>query len=66
MFLRNAWYAVAWDQTIKHAPFGCTICGEAMVVYRQTRGALAAFEDCCPHRLLPLSKGLLAAVEYRS
>jgi vanillate O-demethylase monooxygenase subunit len=59
MFLRNFWYAAAWDFEIKHAPFGRTICGEPIVLYRQTNGSLSAFEDCCPHRLLPLSKGYL-------
>lgn len=59
MFLRNHWYAAAWDGQIKHAPFGRTICGEPIVFFRQTNGSLTAFEDCCPHRLLPLSKGYL-------
>jgi vanillate O-demethylase monooxygenase subunit len=59
MFLPDFWYAAAWDHEIKHAPFGRTICGEPIVFYRQTNGALSAFEDCCPHRLLPLSKGYL-------
>jgi phenylpropionate dioxygenase-like ring-hydroxylating dioxygenase large terminal subunit len=47
MFLRNYWYAAAWDGEIKHVPFGRTICGEPIVFYRQTNGALSAFEDCC-------------------
>src|ERR1019366_1951950 len=59
MFLRNYWYAVAWDHEIKRTPFGRIVCGEPIVLYRQTSGALSAFEDCCPHRLLPLSKGFL-------
>jgi len=59
MFLENYWYAVAWDHEITRAPFGRTVCGEPLVLYRQTSGALTAFEDCCPHRLLPLSKGFL-------
>jgi vanillate O-demethylase monooxygenase subunit len=59
MFLRNHWYAVAWDHEIKRSPLGRTVCGEPIVLYRQTSGALSAFEDCCPHRLLPLSKGFL-------
>jgi vanillate O-demethylase monooxygenase subunit len=59
MFLKNCWYAAAWDHEIKRAPFGRTVCGEPIVLYRQTNGALCAFEDCCPHRLLPLSKGSL-------
>jgi vanillate O-demethylase monooxygenase subunit len=59
MFLQDYWYAVAWDHEIKRTPFGRIVCGEPIVLYRQTSGALSAFEDCCPHRLLPLSKGLL-------
>ena len=59
MFLRNHWYAVAWDHEIKRAPFARTVCGENVVLYRHTDGFLSAFEDCCPHRLLPLSKGFL-------
>ena len=59
MFLGDFWYAGAWDHEIKHAPFARTICGEAIVFYRQTSGALCAFEDSCPHRLLPLSMGYL-------
>jgi vanillate O-demethylase monooxygenase subunit len=57
MFLRDHWYAVAWDHDIKHAAFARTVCGEPIVFYRQTTGGLCAFEDCCPHRLLPLSLG---------
>lgn len=59
MFLRNHWYAVAWDHEIKRAPFARAVCGEPVVLYRHTDGTLSAFEDCCPHRLLPLSKGFL-------
>jgi len=59
MFLRNYWYAVAWDHEIKRAPFARVVCEEPLVLYRQTNGTLSAFEDCCPHRLLPLSKGFL-------
>src|ERR1700683_4693492 len=59
MFLLNYWYGVAWDHEIKRAPFGRVVCGEPIWVYPQTSGELCAFEDCCPHRLLPLSKGFL-------
>jgi phenylpropionate dioxygenase-like ring-hydroxylating dioxygenase large terminal subunit len=33
MFLRDHWYAVAWDHDIKHTPFARSICGEAIVVF---------------------------------
>ncbi|PLX35923.1 MAG: Rieske (2Fe-2S) protein [Hyphomicrobiales bacterium] len=57
MFIQNRWYAVAWDHEIKHAPFGRMICGEKIVFYRKPDRSVVALEDCCPHRLLPLSKG---------
>jgi phenylpropionate dioxygenase-like ring-hydroxylating dioxygenase large terminal subunit len=50
MFLRDSWYAAAWDHEIKHAPFSRVICDEPIVFYRQTNGALSAFEDCGPLR----------------
>jgi len=56
MFLHNYWYDVAWNGEVEHTPFARTVCGEPIVLYRHTRGALAAFEDCC-HRLLPLYHG---------
>jgi vanillate monooxygenase len=59
MFLQNHWYAVAWDHEIKRMPFARTVCGESLVLYRHTNGGLSAFEDSCPHRLLPLSNGFL-------
>ena len=30
MFLRNYWYAIAWDHEIKRSPFGRTVCGESI------------------------------------
>jgi len=59
MFLQNQWYAVAWDHEIGNQPFARTICGEPIVFYRRADRSLAALEDCCSHRLLPLSKGFV-------
>lgn len=56
---RNAWYAAAWDHEIKRSLFPRTICGQALVLYRQPDDRLVALEDACWHRLLPLSKGHL-------
>ena len=58
-FPMNAWYAAAWDVDIKHELFPRTICGKHVVMYRKADGAVAALEDACWHRLLPLSKGRL-------
>ena len=58
-FPMNAWYAAAWDVDIKHELFPRTICGKHVVMYRKADGSIAALEDACWHRLLPLSKGRL-------
>jgi phenylpropionate dioxygenase-like ring-hydroxylating dioxygenase large terminal subunit len=57
MFLTNYWYVIAWDYEVKQQPFARTVCGEAIVLYRRPDRGLVALEDCCPHRMLPLSKG---------
>jgi vanillate monooxygenase len=57
MFLKNYWYVAASDQEVKEKPLGRIILGEPIVFFRSQDGALAAFEDRCPHRRLPLSMG---------
>jgi phenylpropionate dioxygenase-like ring-hydroxylating dioxygenase large terminal subunit len=59
-FPLNAWYAAAYDVEIKAALLSRTICGEKIVMFRRLDGSVAALEDACWHRLLPLSKGTLA------
>lgn len=59
----NAWYSAAWDHEIKHALTKRTICGKDVVLYRRTDGQVAALEDACWHRLLPLSLGHLRGDE---
>jgi vanillate O-demethylase monooxygenase subunit len=59
MFPKNFWYVAGWDHEIKSQPFARTICGEDIVFYRKADRSLVALEDCCPHRLLPLSKGFV-------
>lgn len=58
-FPLNAWYAAAWDFEIEHALFSRTICDQKLVLYRTKHGQVAAMEDACWHRLLPLSMGRL-------
>jgi phenylpropionate dioxygenase-like ring-hydroxylating dioxygenase large terminal subunit len=57
MFIRNAWYVAAWASEIGARPFARTILGEPVVIFRRASGALAAVEDRCCHRGLPLSLG---------
>ena len=58
-FPLNAWYAAAWSHEIGRELSARTICGKNVVLYRRTDGEVAALEDACWHRLLPLSLGHL-------
>jgi vanillate O-demethylase monooxygenase subunit len=59
-FILNAWYVCAWPQEItEDAILARTICDEAMVFYRAADGRVAALEDRCCHRQMPLSLGWL-------
>ena len=55
----NAWYAAAYDVEIKRSLLARTVCNQALVLYRKLDGSVAALEDACWHRLLPLSMGRL-------
>src|SRR5687768_13867493 len=58
MFVRNSWYAAASSEEIGHRePFARTIIGEPLVFFRARDGHIAAFDDRCPHRRMPLSLG---------
>ncbi|MEQ8346831.1 MAG: aromatic ring-hydroxylating dioxygenase subunit alpha [Sneathiellaceae bacterium] len=57
-FLRNAWYPLCWsDEVAGVALKPCMILGERVVLYRKGDGGIAALEDICPHKFLPLSMG---------
>jgi len=55
----NAWYPAAWSHEIGRELFARKICGADIVLYRRSDGEVAALEDACWHRLLPLSLGRL-------
>lgn len=59
MFPLNSWYVAGWDHEIGRKLTAKTICGIKVVLYRKTDGTVAALEDACWHRLLPLSLGKL-------
>jgi phenylpropionate dioxygenase-like ring-hydroxylating dioxygenase large terminal subunit len=59
MFLKNAWYAAAWDNEVGRQLTPMKILGEPIVLYRTADGRPVALEDACPHRKLPLSMGRL-------
>ena len=59
-FPLNAWYIAAWSHEVgKREPLARTVCSNKMVLWRKADGSLAALEDACWHRLLPLSMGWL-------
>jgi vanillate O-demethylase monooxygenase subunit len=63
--LRNRWYVAAWDSEVGRQPLGRTLCGEPVVLYRKLDGAVVALRDACPHRLLPLSAGMVEGDNIR-
>jgi vanillate O-demethylase monooxygenase subunit len=62
-FPLNAWYPTAWSHEIKHELSARTVCDHDVVLYRREDGQVAALEDACWHRLLPLSLGHLRGDE---
>ena len=65
-FLKNVWYAAAHAHELDFgdsgdqpggAMFSRTICNEPVVMFRTAAGEIAALEDRCPHRFVPLSMG---------
>lgn len=59
MYLRNCWYVAGWSKDIGPKLTAARLLGESIVLYRTSSGEVAALEDACPHRKLPLSKGQL-------
>lgn len=58
MFIRNAWYAAGWSAEIEPGKLlSRTLLGDRVVFYRKGDGALAALQDRCPHRFVPLHVG---------
>lgn len=57
MFIKEAWYVAAWAADIGPQPVARTLLGEPLVLFRCLDGTLAALEDRCCHRGLPLSLG---------
>lgn len=57
MFLKNYWYGAALSEDVGVTPFPRMICGEPIVFFRGREGLVSALEDCCCHRLAPLSLG---------
>jgi phenylpropionate dioxygenase-like ring-hydroxylating dioxygenase large terminal subunit len=57
MFLKNAWYVAELSSALGSDLRPVRLLGESLVLYRLSIGGVAALEDACPHRKLPLSMG---------
>ncbi|MBX9759249.1 MAG: aromatic ring-hydroxylating dioxygenase subunit alpha [Beijerinckiaceae bacterium] len=62
-FLRNAWYVAALSREVVDTPFARTLLDEPLVMFRKPDGAIAALQDRCPHRFVPLSRGRVCGAE---
>ncbi len=56
-YLRNAWYAAAFDHEVTTSPLARTLLDQPVVFYRDEAGNPVALQDRCPHRFAPLSRG---------
>ncbi|MGD0849563.1 Rieske 2Fe-2S domain-containing protein [Bradyrhizobium sp.] len=58
--LRNRWWPVLPSRFVqtRGKPIGVTRLGEKLVLWRDNRGAVHVQADRCPHRAVPLSRGL--------
>lgn len=56
----NCWYVAATSDEVGRGLLGRTVLGQPVLFYRLRSGAVAALEDRCPHRSLPLSYGTLS------
>jgi phenylpropionate dioxygenase-like ring-hydroxylating dioxygenase large terminal subunit len=60
MWLRNVWQVAAFSKEVVGGELLTrTILNEPIVFFRERHGTPVAFEDRCPHRYAPLSKGRL-------
>lgn len=58
-FIRNTWYVAGRSEDFGASLVPMVLLGEAVVFFRRPDGTIAALEDACPHRKLPLSMGSL-------
>lgn len=58
-FVRNAWYVAGWASEFDRQLRQVRILSEDLVMFRTSTGGVAALQDRCPHKSLPLSQGRL-------
>ncbi|WP_221794218.1 aromatic ring-hydroxylating dioxygenase subunit alpha [Oceanobacter mangrovi] len=61
----DMWYVAAHSKELADTPVGRTLLNEPVVLFRLGNGEVAAVEDRCCHRHLPLSAGTVEATGIR-
>lgn len=58
-FLKNTWYMIGWasELSLSGTFVHRRIAGEPILAYRLVNGDIAAIQDRCPHRFVPLHRG---------
>lgn len=56
-FPLDQWYVAALSRELKDQPLGRTLLNKPVVLFRTADSQVAALEDRCCHRALPLSGG---------
>ncbi len=64
-FLRNCWQVAAFAGELDADFIARRLLDEPVLLFRTSDGAIAALEDHCPHRLVPLSIGKRAGDTIR-
>ncbi|RJG06985.1 aromatic ring-hydroxylating dioxygenase subunit alpha [Noviherbaspirillum cavernae] len=59
MFPMNQWYVAAYAWELQDKPVARTILNRPLVLFRTVAGEVAALDDRCCHRALPLSCGII-------
>jgi phenylpropionate dioxygenase-like ring-hydroxylating dioxygenase large terminal subunit len=59
MFPLNQWYVAGFSSELQDKPVARTLLNHAVVLFRNDQGVVAALEDRCCHRQVPLSHGSL-------
>lgn len=57
MFIKDTWYVAAWHHEVTRRLLARTILNVPLVFFRRQDGSVAALEDTCPHKFMPLSEG---------
>jgi phenylpropionate dioxygenase-like ring-hydroxylating dioxygenase large terminal subunit len=65
MFPLNQWYVAGFSGELTHQPLGRTFLNHPVVLFRNESGTVAALEDRCCHRQLPLSCGTVDGAGLR-